>query len=419
MQSSSLPPHRIETCKPEKREPGMMVFNVRPGGAADRVEGLGWLLGVDQAGAFPLNLKFDVPSQDVRSLPNGNLLFSQTSAGLIQEVTRAGESVCQWYIAGKYQDQTPPDGSIEIEAELFHHTINVFPNGNLLLLSAEMREYPDWPANDTDPDAPKRTAKVVGDVILEVSPDGKVLNRWPMLDLLDPYRLCYGSCSPYWQRRGFANSNDWCHANAVTYDASDDSIIVSLRTQDCIIKFDHGSGELKWILGDHGNWQKPWSDKLLKPVGDVDWQYHQHDCSVTPDGTILCFDNGNFRATPFAEKMAVEESYSRAVEFAVDEAAMTVEQVWAYGKDPGERLFACYQGGAYRQPKTGNTFMTYGGICTIDGEPSANIEEAFAQARLIEITPDKEIVFDLWIDASDEDEPLPLSSFRAEFVADL
>jgi hypothetical protein len=63
--------------------------------------------------------------------------------------------------------------------------------------------------------------------------------------------------------------------------------------------------------------------------------------------------------------------------------------------------------------------MTYGGICTIDGEATADINNAFAQARLIEVTPKKEIVFDMWIDGSGESELLPLSSFHAEFVADL
>jgi hypothetical protein len=30
----------------------------------------------------------------------------------------------------------------------------------------------------------------------------------------------------------------------------------------------------------------------------------------------------------------------------------------------------------------------------------------------------KEIVFDMWIDASDKDNPVPLSSIRSEFVPD-
>ena len=418
MSQDNLLPLRIEKCVAERREPGMMVFNVRPGGGADITGGNGWIIGVDQSGHFPLNLKFDTPAQDTCALPNGNLLFSLTSAGIIREVTRSGETVRQWHMRGKWQDRTPAAGSIEIDIPLSHHRVNIFPNGNLLLMSAEVREFPDWPENDRDPDAKRRTARVVGDVILEVSPQGETVNRWALLDLLDPYRLCYGSCSHYWESRGIAESNDWGHANGVTYDTSDNSILVSLRNQDCIVKFSRDNGKIKWILGDPGNWRLPWSNRLLKPEGPLAWQYHQHDCSVTPAGTILCFDNGNHRATPFEPRMPDESSYSRIVEFAVDETAMTVRQVWSYGEAAGERLYSCYQGGAYRLPRTGNTFMTYGGICTIDGVPTSDNRKGFCRARLMEVTPEKEIVFDMWIDGSGENPALSLSSFRAEFVGE-
>lgn len=394
----------------------MMVFNVRPGGGADLTGADGWFIGVDREGNFPLNLKFDDPAQDSCALANGNIMFSLTGAGLIMEVTRTGDPVRRWHIAGKWRDKTPPSGSIEIDVPLTHHRINMFPNGNLLLMTAEVREIADWPMRDDVPDAKRGTARVVGDIILEVSPEGDILNRWAMLDMLDPYRLSYGSCSAYWHQRGFPDSNDWCHANAVFYDPADDTIMVSLRTQDCIVKFSRETGFIKWILGDPGNWQAPWSDKLLKPVGDLAWQYHQHDCSVTPSGTILCFDNGNNRATPFNAKMPGAESYSRIVEFDVDEAAMDVRQVWSYGDGDGEKLYGCYQGGAYRLPRTGNTFMNYGGVCTIDGVPTSDNRTGFCRARLMEVTPEKEIVFDMWIDGSNQDPPLSLSSFRSEFL---
>ena len=416
MNASDLPPLRIETCIPERREPGTMVFNVRPGGGADLTGADGWFIGVNREGNFPLNLKFDDPAQDSCALANGNIMFSLTGAGLILEVARSGEAVRQWHIAGKWQDKTPPAGSIEIDVPLTHHRINMFANGNLLLMTAEVREIADWPMRDDDPDAPRGTARVVGDIILEVSPEGYILNRWAMLDMLDPHRLSYGGCSAYWHQRGIPDSNDWCHANAVFHDASDDTIMVSLRTQDCIAKFSRETGHIKWILGDPGNWRPPWSDKLLTPVGALAWQYHQHDCSVTPTGTILCFDNGNNRAMPFDTKMPDSESYSRIVEFAVDDSAMEVRQVWSYGDGAGEKLYGCYQGGAYRLPQTGNTFMNYGGVCTIDGVPTSDNRKGFCRARLMEVTPDKEIVFDMWIDGSNEDPPLSLSSFRSEFL---
>jgi hypothetical protein len=416
MTSANLPPHRIDICLPDRREPGMMVFNVRPGGGADLTGSVGWFIGVDREGNIPLNLKFDDPAQDSCALANGNIMFSLTGAGLIMEVTRTGDAVRQWHIAGKWQDKTPPADSIEIDLPLTHHRINMFPNGNLLLMTAEVREFADWPLRDDEPDAPRGKARVVGDIILEVSPTGKIINRWAMLDMLDPYRLSYGSCSAYWHQRGIPDSFDWCHANAVFHDASDDTIMVSLRTQDCILKFSRETGNIKWILGDPGNWRTPWSDKLLRPVGDLSWQYHQHDCSVTPSGTILCFDNGNNRATPFNAKMPDAESYSRIVEFAVDDAAMEVRQVWSYGDRDDEKLYGCYQGGAYRLPRTGNTFMNYGGVCSIDGVPTSDNRKGFCRARLMEVTPEKDVVFDMWIDGSNEDPPVSLSSFRSEYL---
>jgi len=418
MTNGDLPPLRIETCIPEKREPGTMVFNVRPGGTSDLRGGNGWFIGIDRDGNFPLNLKFDSPAQDSCALANGNIMFSLTGAGLIMEVTRSGEPVQRWHIAGKWQDKMPPAGSIEIDMPLTHHRINMFPNGNLLLMTAEVREISDWPLNDDKPDAPRGSARVVGDIILEVSQAGGIINRWPILDMLDPYRLSYGSCSGYWRERGIPDSNDWCHANAVFYDPTDDTIMVSLRTQDCILKFSRETGDIKWILGDPGNWRAPWSHKLLNPVGDLEWQYHQHDCSITPSGTILCFDNGNNRATPFGSKMPEAESYSRVVEFAVDEAAMEVRQVWSYGAGGGGTPYGCYQGGAYRLPQTGNTFMNFGGVCTVDGVPSGDNRNGFCRARLMEVTPEKEIVFDMWIDGSNEEPPVSLSSFRSEHLPD-
>lgn len=416
MSADTLPPFHIVVCKSDQREPGMMMFNVRPGGVAEHSGNVGWFLGVDQAGEIALDLTFDSPTQDSRLLPNGNILISLTAAGLIMEVQPDGSLVRQWHIDGKWVDKIPPEGSIEIDALLTHHTISTFSNGNLMLLTAEMRELDDWPQSDEDPNAPRGRSNVIGDVVLEVAPDGEIVNRIKIFDVLDPTRLCYGSCAGYWRPRGFDDSFDWCHANSAIHDTRDDSIIMSFRTQDCLIKIDRHSGELKWILGDPGNWREPWASRLLKPDASVAWQYHQHDCSITPDGNLLCFDNGNCRAVPFKTQMPDDQCYSRAVEFDIDEDAMTVHQVWAYGGPDQDMTYACYQGGAYRLPQTGNTFITYGGVCTIDGKPTSSNLESFVRGRLVEVTPVGEVVFDMWIDSDEAAGGSPLSVFRSEFV---
>jgi arylsulfate sulfotransferase len=402
----------------------MMLFNVRGDPRPGSKLG-GWIVGIDRAGELTCLHRSDLPVQGVRRLPNGRLLVTIVD-GLVLEMTMAGDIVRQWYATGKYRDRAPPKGGIPVEAETFHHGVNLGPDGNMLLLSMEIREYDNWPGSVTDPNAPREHAKVVGDIVMEVRPDGSKANEWRILDVLDPYRVTYGSRADYWGVRGYAGTMDWCHANGTAYDARDDSILVSLRTQDCIIKFDRASGRLRWILGAHGNWRQPWLDKLLRPDAAAAWQFHQHDCSVTPAGTILCFDNGNHRAQPFAPRMSPAESYSRAAEFAVDEASGAVRQVWSYGDAPGERLYAGFQGGAMRLPKTGNTFITYGGICSIGGKPASGPDrfepgEADQRdkldicARLIEVTPEKEVVLDLQIGGGTND-PKALSVFRSEHV---
>ena len=87
-----------------------------------------------------------------------------------------------------------------------------------------------------------------------------------------------------------------------------------------------------WILGNHSNWAAEFQPYLLTPVGPLEWPYHQHAPTITAEGTILLFDNGNDRASPFdgVPRMELSESYSRAVEYAIDEDSMEVTQVWEF-----------------------------------------------------------------------------------------
>ena len=130
----------------------------------------------------------------------------------------------------------------------------------------------------------------------------------------------------------------------------------------------------------------------------------------------MCFDNGNCRAVPFNPRMAPADSYSRLVEYEVDEAEGTVKQVWAFGGEKGEKIYASSQGGAIALPKTGNVFGDFA-CCRFDGDgrPSeSNRGDARRTARLIEVTHDAEaeVVFDLeLLDRSDEAKDF--SSFRA------
>lgn len=413
-----FPPMTVSLCVPERREPGFMIFSARPSAVAEGNPGFGQLTAIDRTGEIVWFYRIDSPIGDVRRLRNGNLLY--VTDGVITEIDMLGDVQRRWYATGRFSEKEPPSDGIPVETGVFHHAAIELPSGNLAACSMEVRDLPGFPTDDSDPAAAKETARVVGDVIVEFQRDGTVVNELRLLDILDPYRICYGSLAAYWVRKGYPDTRDWSHVNGLAYDASDDSIIASARHQDSIVKIGRTNGELVWILGDHGNWKSPWADKLLRPEAGLEWQFHQHDCSVTPTGAVLCFDNGNHRATPFGPKMPDGESYSRAVEFAIDSESRTATQVWAYG-DGADRLFSCYQSGAFRLPRTGNTFITYGGVCSEDGKPSGRPEHSFCKARLVEVTAggEPEIVFEMWMDDSAAEDPATLSAFRAEYVPDL
>lgn len=408
-------PFKLMSCDPSRREPGMIFFTTRPGGLPTRGNAA-WVVGIAQDGSIAVQKEFAGTSQDIRCQPDGTILFSQSAQGLIKELDNDANVLRCWHARGKFLDKTPPDGSTELPVNFIHHTVNYMPNGNFVLLDAESRIFDNWPGSAEDRDAATITAEVVGDVITEVTRDGRIVQRYHVLDILDPYRATHSIHSNYWRKQGFPNGFDWCHCNAVTYDAGDDAFIISLRHQDCIVKFRRGSGELVWILGNHSQWKKPWSDYLLKPDASVAWQFHQHDCSTPAPGRILCFDNGNYRSGAFEPKLDDARNFSRLVEFEVDAKAMTIRQAWAWGGPPQSTTYACYQGGAMRLPKTGNTFGTFGGICLMNGVPTSENEGSFGRSRLVEITPDGEVVFDLHIDDSAAAEPRAFSAFRATHV---
>ena len=414
------PPVRVNLCVASRREPGTIYFTTRPGGAGVRAP-FGWLIGIGGDGHVVLNRKFEGTSQDVRCLPSGRILFSQSAQGLLYEVERDGSVRRTWHSRDKWAGQTPPAGSVELPINQLHHTVYVLPNGNFLILDAEQRDYDDWWTSTTDRDAPRRRASIVGDVVKEVTQAGGLVREHRLLDILDPYRVTHGSMDGYWHKLGFPGAYDWSHANAVGYDSADDCLVISVRHQDCIIKIGRDDGRLRWIMGNHGGWSAPWTQYLLRPEGPFRWQFHQHDCSVPAPGRVLCFDNGNFRAGAFEPPVTPAANFSRGVEFEIDETRRTVRQVWEYGEAAEPRRFACYQGGARRLPQTGNTILTFGGLCFLDGAPAGSNVGTWGCARILEVTPGGEVVLDIEIDDRDsqarDSSPLAYSAFRSDHSA--
>ncbi|MEM9658437.1 MAG: aryl-sulfate sulfotransferase, partial [Planctomycetota bacterium] len=313
----------VPTSIPDRMEPGFTLFEARDTRPAT--------VFVDERGTVRWYLD-GTTLIDGSLQPNGRLLGRVRNSerqSEIREYDLLGNLVAAWHPAGA----TGSLGSVLVEGvNVFHHDQQRLPNGNFLVLDQADLTIDSFPTSDTDRHAPTESRIVRQDVIHEFTPAGEVINSWSLIDMLDPVRIGYGVV-----RRPPA-PQDWSHANAVVYDASDDSIIVSVRHQDAVIKFDKSTGDLKWILGTHEAWGPQFRRYLLTPVGgdDFEWPFHTHSPQILPDDpsapfepddpdtlTLLIHDNGNERAIPFDPALADEENYTRAVEYRINEQDMT------------------------------------------------------------------------------------------------
>ncbi len=256
----------------------------------------------------------------IARLHNGNFFFGDASSNAIYEVDVLGKVINVWSLS-YYR---------------FHHEVYEKPDGNFLISVSKV--------GSTHEDG----TPTVEDYIIELNRySGAIINEWDLKQCLDESRHVLTT-----------NSQDWAHVNAVCYDASDNTIIVSCRVQGIVkLRYDNS---IVWIMGNHRGWGtnrrgEDLNQYLLQPLDaqniaisdslvldgsqnhpDFEWNWCQHSVILLPSGHLMMFDNGdqrNFNSTP-------PTWYSRAVEFAIDAPHRTVKQVWEYGKERGSETFS-------------------------------------------------------------------------------
>ena len=246
-------------------------------------------------------------------LQNGNLYFGDISSNAIYEMDLQGNIIDTWTLPG-YQ---------------FHHNVQEKPNGNFLVT------------------VNKQGSSTIEDHIIEIDRNTKeIIRTWDLNQSLQHSRQTLAT-----------DTVDWIHVNAVIYDASDNTIIISGRTQ-ALVKLDENNNVV-WIMGCHKGWGAAGNGTnlnnfLLQPLDkndqpildnnvlkgntnnpDFEWNWYQHAPLLMPNGNVMLFDNGgddrNFSGSG---------EYSRAVEYEINAANKTVKQIWEYGKNMGAATFS-------------------------------------------------------------------------------
>jgi arylsulfate sulfotransferase len=384
----AMPTFTLLTNNPAEMEPGYTLFCVLNQTTSNAyvtiVDSSGEVVWYEEAAGLG-ELPGPLPTlTDVKQLTNGDLFFPELTGAGFGEVNMLGQTVRTW---------TAPEGY-----PVNNHEDLITDHGTILYLNYTTQFVSNFPSSATDPTAPKETADVTCGQVVEISyTNSALLNTWSLIDMLDPVRIDY-LC---FLIPSFGIDAE--HANAIIEDTNDDSLIVSMRNQDAVIKFTR-TGQLKWILGPTNNWGPEWQPYLLTPVGTpFAWNYAQHAPTLTPQGTLLLYDDGNDRAEPFDPPMPDQNNYSRAAEFSIDETNMQVSQVWQYtgtNDDTGandDRLYTDALGNAPMLPQTGNVLVTFGLVSYENGAHPEPIATNATIVRIKEVTHqlNPSVVFDL------------------------
>jgi hypothetical protein len=339
-----------------RRAPGRQSFQTKSQQEFSR--GWGLILALDAKGDVRWYYISQRRVAGIKPSPDGTLLFT-TEDQRVVKIDMLGNIIRQWY--PEKRRLGPAAGATEITGlQTLHHEPSITPWGTYISMSANGREILDYPSSVTDPQAPRKPSMVMGDKIVEFNAEGKVVWEWDAFDHLDPYLLHYHTFQPYWAVRGYPGYADWTHGNGITFDAERDLVIASFKHLDALVAIDRKTKDIRWIFGDPKGWPEKYQSRILKPVGVVRYPWSQHHPHVTPQGTIVYYDNGMFQARPFdgREIVPFHRSYSRAVEIKVDPKAMTVTELWTSEKE--QKPDSCVHwamGDAQRMPATSNMMV--------------------------------------------------------------
>ncbi len=196
------------------------------------------------------------------------------------------------------------------------HDFKLLPNGHALVLESEQ-----WPVDMSQVVPGGRPDAVLQSLVFqELNAEKQVVFQWRARD-----HLAITDSLDYLTQP----SVDWTHANAVTIDPLDNNYLVSLRGFCQILKISRTTGDVIWRLGGKD------SDFTFINEHPENAPYYfigQHNIHRLANGDLIFFDNGNLQP----QGPVPGRTYSRVVEYHLDETNMTATLVWEYRHIPDE-----------------------------------------------------------------------------------
>jgi hypothetical protein len=207
------------------------------------------------------------------------------------------------------------------------HELRVLLNGNAFLMAYDTQTVDmSHIVQGGNPEA-----RVVGLIIQEIDQNKNVIFQWRSWDHFEITDATHENL--------LSPNIDYVHGNAIEVE-NDNTILLSSRHLDEITKIDLATGDIVWRWGGKNN--------QFTFTNDTIGFSHQHAIRRLANGNLIMFDNGNYH-TP---------SFSRAVEYKLDEVLKTATLQWEYRHSPS--VYSAFMGYAQRL-ENGNTFISWGG----------------------------------------------------------
>jgi arylsulfate sulfotransferase len=164
--------------------------------------------------------------------------------------------------------------------------------------------------------------------ISEIDSAGNVIKEWDLGKIFSEYMIQEGDDPSNFVRDGI----DWFHMNSSTYNASDDSILVSSR-ENFVVKLDYNTGKIIWLLGDETkHWYSyPSLQKLSLSLSSGQTPVGQHALSITKSGDLMLFNNG-LRSinNPSSTSAGIDLATSQTAIFSINNQNKTAQVTWDF-----------------------------------------------------------------------------------------
>jgi hypothetical protein len=213
------------------------------------------------------------------------------------------------------------------------HELRILENGHYALLGLEnvAMDLSGYPVFQHGTASGSANAIVKSVVIQELNVAKELVWQWRAIDHFD-------FLDTDTSRLNNPNVVDWTHSNAIEVD-NDGNYLLSSRHFSEITKIDRQADTVIWRMGGVRN------EFTFTNGPAFIWQ---HDIRRLPNGNISLFDNSKPDAHP-----------GRAVEYVLDESALTVSEEWSYAYDTG--AYSVAMGNAQRLGN-GNTLIGWGAL---------------------------------------------------------